>query len=305
MKHKVLSELVEQLASNKNMIIDETRNAWKICDFSQKEPDIIKSFVSDPGKGVDYLNNQIAAKFNISQSRFILKFGGVYAHQRPYVERSSVNHNIRVGTNPSESCELGNLLCIAVLVDDKKNVLASQASIFQAKVVDGTNDPKIDNQTQRWLYDFDDHFNYKSTSFWEGTAIKHATRQMPLWTDQRSSAFQYLLLHKSSKKVDARLSPWNVEHKHEFAFYLYRLLTFSAGKAYEHSEHLGGGWSSIVNDVLRMGGGIMNGKARNSPDLDTIIDEFNNFRNHDVFTVNNQMGGTSILVAIMQDSDHS
>lgn len=296
-KFEVISDLIEELANHKASIIQHVNDAWSKCDFALSEPKIIASFIMDANKGVDYLNKNLAVPINMSQSRFVLKFGGVFTHQRPYVSREKSNCSKHSGTNPTESCELSDLLCMAVFVNKNKEVIASQASFFQAKKTEA-----IDNETQRWLYDFDDQFEYKATTFWEETAPNKPGRMMPDWAEQRASAFQYLLLMNQS--ATARLSPWGVDHKHRFAFYLYRLMTFSAGKAYEYADCNAGGWSSIVDDMLKMGGLVMKGKPRNSPDLDELIDYFNDFRNIDTFSFEHDKPGVPILLAILQDTQN-
>lgn len=293
--HKSVSDLIETFAQHKKIIISAVMDSWRKCDFTLSEPKLVKSYVMDKNVGVDYLNKYLANSINGAQSRFVLKFGGVYAHQRPYVARNSSNAAIHVGTNPTETCELADLLCITVFVDNKKNVISSQASFFQAK-----KDDVIDNQTQRWFYDFDDKFDYVASSFWEKTAASTAGRRMPKWNEHRASAFQYLIFKNDT--ATARLSPWNVDHKHIFGFFIYRLMTFSAGKSYDFAESASGGWSSIVNDVLRMGTAKMSGKARNSPDLDELVDHFNHFLDHDVYFLERNDPGVPIVIAIIQDT---
>ncbi|MGJ9416283.1 hypothetical protein ACHAC9_00750 [Massilia sp. CMS3.1] len=294
-KHTLISDLIETLAQHKRPIINHVMNSWRGCDFTLSEPKLVKSYVMDKNAGVDYLNKNLAKSINGAQNRFVLKFGGVYAHQRPYIARNSTNVSTHPGTNISERCELADLLCITVFVDNKKNVISSQASFFQAK-----KDDVLDNQTQRWFYDFDDQFDYAASSFWEKTAANTAGRSMPNWAEQRASAFQYLILNNGT--ATARLSPWNVNHKHLFGFFIYRLMTFSAGKSYDFNESASGGWSSVVNDVLRMGANKMSGKARNSPDLDELVDHFNDFLDHDVYFLEKNDPGVPIVIAIIQDT---
>lgn len=294
--HHQISDAIEEIAKHKNQIIKSVNDAWLLCDFSLSEPEIIKSFVMEKGKGIDFLNKNVATLINGAQSRFVIKFGGVFAHQRPYIKRSSRNCLKKKGTNATETCELADLLCLHVFVDSAKNVITSQASFFQAKKSEA-----IDNQTQRWFYDLDNEFSYKASAFWEKTSAGNASRVMPSWGEHRSSAFQYLLLLSGNPTV--RLSPWNVEHKHKFGFFLYKLITFSTGKTYDYKDRLAGGWSSIVNDVLQMGSRTMKGKPRNSPGLDEVIDYFNDFRDHDKQVMDVNGPGVTILLSIVQDTD--
>jgi hypothetical protein len=128
-------------------------------------------------------------------------------------------------------------------------------------------------------------------------------RVLPAWDDDRSSAFQYLILPPAHPLPKVRLSPWDVEHSHEFGFFLYRLLTLSAGKNYASCDAKNGAWSSIVNDMLRMAAGTMKGSDRGSPDLDTVVDYFNDFRDHQLYSYDNSPGGVPLVLAIMQDTD--
>lgn len=212
-KFQVLSDLIELLAKHKQEVTMRGQNAWSLCDFSLSEPKIVKSFTLDPDKGAHYLNSSLATNFNNSQLRFVLKFAGIYAHQRPYVSRDAANcAKPHQGTNSTKSCELADLVFLSVLVDQKKNVITSRASFFQAKKKDA-----IDNQTQRWLYDYDDHFLYTAKTFWERTSCNSPKRIMPDWDEERSTAFQYLILDED--KANVRLSPWNVDHRHNLVFF--------------------------------------------------------------------------------------
>jgi hypothetical protein len=290
-------ELIDELANHKKNITTYAAEAWDKCDFSLSEPDLVKSFAMSSNQGVHYLNSTLAAVFNSSQNRFVLKFAAVFTHQRPYVKRLGSNVALRVGTNHTEQCELSDLGFFSVFVDCNKTVIASRSTFFQAK-----KDMRIDNLTQKWLYDFDDGFEYKNTSFWERTDCASPGRIFPSWSEGRSTAFQYLLL-LGTNHVKVRLSPWKMDHAHSFGFFFYRLLTLGAGISYRPAESKNGGWSSIVNDALRMAVGDMAGKDRGSKDLDKFLDYFNDFRSHDKYFYKAQGAeGFPIIIAIMQDT---
>ena len=298
-RHVNLSNLLEAMAAHKDVLIKEAELALAACGLGRSEPSIIKSFVLDQGKGVDFLNRRFATTFNASQQRLVLKFAGIYAHQRPYVCRAPANVAIQPGSNPTEECELADLGFLAVFVDRAKNVIAARASLFQAK-----KEEKLDNATQRLLYDHDDQFDYKSATFVEHASCKQASRRLPDWDDGRATALQYLILNPVAGQPLARLSPWSVSHRHSFGFFLYRLLTLSEGKNYEHSAAMAGAWSSIVNDLLRMAAtGMGNSKTpRGSPDLDVVIDYFNDFHSHARYCYEPQGEGVPLVIAIVQDT---
>ncbi|WP_406226772.1 hypothetical protein ACI7YU_15145 [Pseudomonas siliginis] len=291
-------ELIDELSGYKKKIIADAGKAWESCDFTVSEPNLVRSFAMDQGKGVDYLNSTLASNFNLAQNRYVLKFAAAFTHQRPYVRRKSSNVQLRKGTNPTEQCELADLGFISVFVDCNKTVIASRSTFFQAK-----KEECIDNLTQQWLYDFDDGFEYRHSSFWELTNCVSPIRDFPDWSEGRSTAFQYLLL-LDSKKVRVRLSPWKVDHTHDFGFFFYRLLTLGAGVSYLPADSKAGGFSSIVNDVLRMASGHMAGKGRGSIDLDKVVDFFNDFREHEKYFADSPSGeGFPMFIAIMQDTD--
>lgn len=76
------------------------------------------------------------------------------------------------------------------------------------------------------------------------------------------------------------------------------------GVPYLPGKSKDGGWSSIVNDILRMGNGHMAGKDRGSIDLDKVVDYFNNFRSHDRYFYEATGGeeGFPMIFAIVQDT---
>ena len=81
------------------------------------------------------------------------------------------------------------------------------------------------------------------------------------------------------------------------------MLTFSAGKSFKYNLRKNGKWSSIVYDLLTMAAGGMGGKARNSGDLDIIIERIMESDESSLnFQVNDEFG-VSLLIAITQDSE--
>ncbi len=297
-KHVIIAEILDQLATQKSLIIRETEQAWLQCNFNLSEPELVKSFALEQGKGVDYLNKNVAKVINSAQGRFAFKFAGIYTHQRPYIMRWSENTKLHPSSNKSNKCELSDLMLLAVIVDQDKEIITSRATFFQAK-----KDDKINNNTQQYLYDFDNGFDYASPSFWQATAKASPERELPAWDDERSTAFQYLILRSTDRR--AKLTPWKIDHSHGFGFYFYRLLTMATGKLYLDKEKASGGWSSIVNDALRMGNGKMGGKNRGSFDLDKLVDHFNSFKDHDnYFYDSGEKEGFPIILAIIQDTEN-
>ncbi|WP_020167400.1 MULTISPECIES: hypothetical protein [Methylotenera] len=298
--HESISEYIDKLSLHKRNITTEANEAWGRCNFSLSEPEIIEDFVKTSGMGISHLNSTIAATFNASQKRFSLKFGGIFAHQRPYVQRLKPYTSDRKGTNPTEKCELADLALINIFLDKNRNVIYSSASLFQAK----KDETVVKNLTQAFLYDYDEKFEYDSSAFASKTPCAHGQRELPRWDKNRSSALQYLLLSSSNPlATKVRQSPWVIDHKHDFGFFLYRMLTFSAGKSFKYNLRKIGKWSSIVYDLLTMAAGGMRGKARGSGDLDIVIERIMESNESSLnFQVNDQLG-VSLLLAITQDTE--
>lgn len=297
-RHEALSEYLAAIVGEKKAITTHGGIAWLNCDLRLKEPEIVRKFVCDRGMGVAYLNDEVAKRFNASQTRHVLKFAGVFSHQRPYVNRLA--HNVSTKGDPSASgrCELADLMFLAVVVDKGKMVLSARATFFQAKKSD-----RMDNETQKWLYDFDDRFQYVASEY--KIPSFGLERTLPTWDEERSSALQYLILNPTSKSPRVRLTPWVVEHGHPFGFFLYRMLTLSAGKLYDQADVENGGWSTIVRDVLGMAARSISSRVnRGSEELDTIVDYFNDFRDNSIYYREYQggPGGVSLILAIIQDT---
>lgn len=297
-----ICEFIDKLSLHKKVVTTEANEAWAKCNFALSEPEIIEDFVKASGVGISHLNNTIAATFNASQKRFSIKFGGIFAHQRPYIQRLKPYTSDRKGTNPSEKCELADLALINIFLDKNKKVIYSSASLFQAK----KDETVIKNLTQAFLYDYDEKFEYDSSAFASKTPCAHGQREMPRWDKNRSSALQYLLLSSANPSATkVRQSPWIVDHKHDFGFFLYRMLTFSAGKPFKYSLRKNGKWSSIVFDLLSMAAGGMRGKARGSGELDIVIEQIMELNESPLnFQVNDHLG-VSLLLAITQDTEIS
>ena len=298
-QHVSVTEIIEALSSEKKLITTEANIAWGKCNFALSEPEIVKDFIMSSNIGIDYLNKTIANHFNKKNKRFNISFGGVFAHQRPYVKRLDPFKTGRPGTNPKEICELADLVLINVYLDANRNIIHSNASLFQAK----KDEKKISNKTQELLYDYDHKFEYDALSFYEKTACGHGLRELPHWDRNRSTALQYLLLNSSNPlKTMVRQSPWPVDHKHEFGFYLYRMLTCSAGKPFSYALRSNGKWSSIIFDLLNMAAGIMRGKPRASGELDIIIDQVISADNNK--EINEIDIGIPLIISIVQDKEY-
>ncbi len=142
-KERRFLEFRETISNNSLYIIHEVQKSWEVINFHHREPDVVYNYLR---YGVKYLNEKVAAKLSVSG--FIIKFAGVFVHQKPIVtpvESSSYNKN----------CELGDLLTVFIMLDRNKNVLHQRAFISQVK-----KENKLDNKCQQFLYERSSGFSY-------------------------------------------------------------------------------------------------------------------------------------------------
>ncbi|MFW9989178.1 MAG: hypothetical protein ACFFC3_11015 [Candidatus Odinarchaeota archaeon] len=125
-------DFVNTVSKYSHFIRTESRNSWNKIDFSANEPDIIQEYLTKSGTGVDYLNASIASRIT-KETRYSLKFASIFCHQKPRIKRTTKNINKCIGSTSTESCELGDLVVNFYLLDTEKEVIFSNAHIFQAK----------------------------------------------------------------------------------------------------------------------------------------------------------------------------
>ncbi len=107
--------------SKRDLILSEACLSWLNINFNQSEPYIIQQYLNE---GTKYLNEHIAQQ--LSTWGFVVKFGGVFVHQNPIINRLSE-------CKGNKRCELGDLLTVFLFVDKNKNLLFQSAFISQAK----------------------------------------------------------------------------------------------------------------------------------------------------------------------------
>lgn len=184
----MLKEFIHTVKKYSDLIKAESINSWSQINKAQKEPDIIFDYLTEPNKGVDYLNSKIASKIT-ANTNYEMKFASIYCHQKPRVERTDDNIQKCVGNNKTERCELGDLIIHFLFLDKDKKVQFSNAVILQAKVGN-----KPDNQTQQCLYENDD-----SLIFPKYFGTENAFCELPKYDHCRTKALAYIIYSGRNK----------------------------------------------------------------------------------------------------------
>ena len=142
-------------------------------DFNKKEQDIIFDYLI---KGIRYLNIQVAPL--LSTDGFVTKFSGVFVHSKPLV------HPKPAADTFNNSCEIGDLLVLYVLLNKQKRLVHQRAFISQAKKIN-----RMDNKCQHYLYEIAKEFQYA-----RGACTYNRERRTLPRIHYRHNAFNYLLL---------------------------------------------------------------------------------------------------------------
>jgi len=112
-----LVEFTKNVFRHKDAITQAFRSSWEGINFRQKEDHIVHDYIISESSGIHYLNETISPL--LSCNDFIVKFAGVFVHQKPMVGRQ----NLSCAPKKKKNCELGDLLTLFLYIDSSKNVL--------------------------------------------------------------------------------------------------------------------------------------------------------------------------------------
>ncbi|MCF5727027.1 hypothetical protein K3H43_06490 [Aeromonas veronii] len=275
-------------------------NSWLGIDKS-KEVSAIRDYLLKPNVGVDYLNKHVASA--ISNSDFDVKFCSVFCHQKPRVTRTK--ESIKNNAGSTNSCELGDLFILFVLLDKNDKMHYCAGSLFQAKVKS-----KLDSESQRALYD--DDLDFLVPHFLEKRITPNSKyRKMPTYNEGRAKALRYLILEPafSPEHVQARYSPWSNDYQLRASTFLDGLLSGSDGLKADPINNPHGSWEIIVSDLLHTALTVTARKpARGNTDaVKVATSHFNNFRNLDAYSVvteDKEKYGVPTLMVIAQSKEN-
>lgn len=222
---QVYYDLKKIIQANRCFIIEESKNSWNGINFEKSEPNIIWDYLN---KGTEYLNRTIGKK--LSCNGFDIKFGGVFVHQKPRIERidNSCQSN-------NKNCELGDLLTVFLLIDKDRKLLYQSAFISQAK-----KENKIDNNCQRCLYEFDKKFKLPKN-------MGGAERNLPKFY-RRQRGLNYLIL---DKYPCIKHIPFDANIKFSWGNIIYQTLIGLNGLYFAKKEpNNSNRWSKIIWDLV-------------------------------------------------------
>jgi hypothetical protein len=279
------------LAKEKYKILSAVKKSWLNIDFNQSEPNIIFDYLQ---QGLRILNQEIPPLFK--NYGFIVKFAGVFIHQKPIVTPLPEVTALSRKSN----CELGDLLVVWLYLDDKKKVIYSRAFISQAK-----KKAKIDSECQRYLYEEANSYRYARN-------CKEKNKEERLLPNflERLKGLNYLILNSTCFYNDPYIRYIPFDAGLSLAWNIYFFLTlygFTGLEFFYYNYHRKdwSDWSLIVRDLIDcVGRAFFKDKPRGSY-LEEFINKFNDFDKIDNYfikvPVEGDEEGISILFIIIQD----
>lgn len=287
----MLKEFIHTIKNYSFLIEAESGNSWKQINKTQKEPDIILDYLTEPNKGVDYLNAKIASKIT-AETNYEMKFASIYCHQKPRVERTDGNIQKCAGSNKTERCELGDLIIHFLLLDEDKKVQFSNAVILQAKV-----GGRPDNKTQQCLYENDD-----CLVFPKYFQTDNAICGLPKYEDGRAKALAYLFIQED---ISIGQIPFENNLVFSWSFLIQRLLTNDFGKKYRYSDHkFSDDWDRLVSTVtLKLSDSKLVKGEKRVNGLDYFLHKFNYYYYYPEYTLTTENEGIPTIMIIVRKKD--
>jgi hypothetical protein len=201
-------------------------------------------------------------KLNING--YLLKVGGVFVHQRPYVVFGD-----------AKSVELGDLLLISTVIDSKGGI-NRRAILLQAKMFDDL--PITPDEDQHDLYKNWPPFQYKAKYLHVFNDGKREIKDLDIY-----SSAKYLLLAKSPKdcfwpfhflscRYCCSLTAQPTEELSHHTCFVDELANFvlgDRGKSFDTTSELKSndiGWNRVINDLLESIANKTTKKMQNSGD---------------------------------------
>ena len=271
--------------------------AWQAIGLTDREPGIIKNFLSSTQGGVNYLNQHVAPI--LGKAGRTVKFAGIFLHQKPMVFGLIGPGSQR---RPDvKRCELGDLQILFLYLAANKSVCQCRSIIFQAKKKPSPGQYVIATIDQRRLYDECSGFEYK-------TVLKGEARNFPQERSDRERALQYLFVGKLP--VQARLIPAAVDQGAfiDFGELMVRLLNDSTGLNVTPEPATGNGWSQIVWDQINhvaktaFPEHVPDSRSNN---ISALVDRFNSFEDKSEFfhDADGEPGGIPMLLIIVSHGE--
>jgi hypothetical protein len=231
------------------------------------EVDRVHDFLSSKTAGNSLLNREVASLFK--GSGWVVKFAGIFLHQKPYVRGY-----LRDGKIPlPKNCELGDLQTLFVYVRADKTEMKVRSVIFQAKLKPAKGNFDVSHEIQRQLYDCSPQFEYQ-------TVLK-GKRRLPTGLN-RERALQYLFVNESPVSVKTIPAAKGQGAFAEYGEHLLRFLNDSTGLNVD-TVNRRDQWSRIVNDMIsEFKTAVPGERYKRQSGLKGILNPFNSFESQDV-----------------------
>lgn len=291
----MISNYVNMISKYSDLILREASNSWNNIDFSKPEPEIIKEYLLSAGKGVDYLNHNVS-KIITNQTEYELKFASVFCHQKPRVVRTFNSRKNCIGS--TDSCELGDLMIVFLLLDKNKNVVCSTAKIMQAKKQDN-----LDSESQKCLYESDLDFNMPNNVV-KVSSNDFALRKLPNYSERRNMGLSYLILNGGNPYNKEIPSASNLHYG--WNYHLELMMELKTGKKFVNpidKEDIG--WNCIISDLLNIGTGKVKSSIDRGYGLDFFINAFNYYYYYPEYKIENEETGIPKIIIICKNTERS
>jgi len=198
----------------------------------------------------------------------------------------------------NRDCELADLMTVFLYLDKSKAVKQMRSVMFQAKMTASNGAHVVDDPEQRQLYDDCGGFDYINAS----VSKKGDSRTLPKGAS-RKKALQFIFVEP--RPVETRTIPSDKD-KGKTLGYGDHLVSFLNGKTGHKSDTKKSAWGKIVLELMeKMASKIHSDKKIKGPGIKGILDHFNSFENHDVWSVDEGESneGFGVQLVIVWDGD--
>lgn len=219
---------------NSEKIMNAFKESWNDISFDKKEDEIILEYVTELGKGVDYLDRELS----MYEYGFNVKFASIFSHSKPIVTRIG---NCKSDKN---NCELGDILIIFNYMDRNNNTLGNRAFLAQVK-----KHYEIKNQCQRCLYDEDNEFLMPKYLAKKSECCRRRKRKFLKTKELRRKTLKYLILDNEGE-VKIIGSPWNKKNYWQWSVVMLKFMLGYEGYQFSKKPPKNCSWSSIIWDLI-------------------------------------------------------
>jgi len=268
--------------------ISEIGNKSWIPIKESTETPTIRAFLTKKRAGVDYLNRNLANL--LSKNGRVVKFAGLFLHGTPMVQGWTTNKAGKKKHN--RNCELADLMTVFLYVDRSKTIKRMRSIMFQAKMTASNGAHVVDDPEQRKLYDECDGFEYINAT----VAKKGDSRKLPKGAS-RKKALQFMFVEP--RPVETRTIPSDKD-KGATMGYGDHLVSFLGGKTGLKSDTKRSAWGKIVWELMeQMGDKFHTDGMIKGPGIQKVLNHFNSFENHDVWSIDEGKSGEGFGVQLM------